>query len=248
MKIIEINDVNKKFNDVIAVSHLNLCINDNELVTIIGPSGSGKSTLLRLISNLESIDSGSIKIFENYLVNDGIYGNKELLKKIESNIGYIFQDFNLFDNLNVKQNIELAPKVILKKNKNELDKISADLLKIVKLEDKLLAYPNQLSGGQKQRVAIARALAMNPKIILLDEPTSALDVEAIDDLVSTLNDLKNTGILMLVVTHDISFAKRIATRLVFMENATISFDFEVDKIDENSEYNERFWKFFGGRK
>jgi len=170
------------------------------------------------------------------------------LKEIERNIGYIFQDFNLFDNFNVKQNIELAPKVILKKNKNELAKITADLLKIVKLEDKLVAYPNQLSGGQKQRVAIARALAMNPKIILLDEPTSALDVEAIDDLVSTLNDLKNTGILILVVTHDISFAKRIATRLVFMENATISFDVETDKIDENAGSNERFWKFFGGRK
>ena len=188
------------------------------MLAIIGPSGAGKSTLLRIIGGLEKASSGDIKIFDNDVCKNGIYKKNKYLKDVYKDISYIFQDFNLFDNMTVRNNIALAPK--FRKNDN-IDDIVESLLKKMNLSDKIDKYPNTLSGGEKQRIAIARALAISPKLILFDEPTSALDVESIENLVYTINEMKKDNITMIIVTHDLNFASRVASRMIFMENTKI---------------------------
>ncbi len=237
MEILKIENLSKKFKNTVALSNINFSINNGEVTSIIGPSGSGKSTLLRLICNLEKTDSGSIIINKEYLLKDGKY-NKDI-RNIIRNLGMIFQDYSLFDNLTIKENIELAPKLVLNKTKDQTGQLSMDLLIKFNLLDKLNSYPSELSGGQKQRVAIARSIAMNPKILLLDEPTSALDIEAINNLVDIIEDFKKNNMTIIIVSHDIEFAKKVSNKLIFMDNSEILF--ETNNINEIT--NQRFINF-----
>lgn len=216
--ILEINNLYKNFDEKEVLNDVSLTLNEGEVLAIIGPSGAGKSTLLRIIGGLEKASSGDIKIFDNDVCKNGIYKKNKYLKDIYKDISYIFQDFNLFDNMTVRNNIALAPKF---RKYDNIDDIVESLLKKMNLSDKIDKYPNTLSGGEKQRIAIARALAISPKLILFDEPTSALDVESIENLVYTINEMKKDNITMIIVTHDLNFASRVASRMIFMENTKI---------------------------
>ncbi len=221
MAKIEINDLCKDFSvngikTVHAVKHASLTVNDGEVVVIIGPSGSGKSTLLRSVNQLEKVSSGSIKI-------DGIEvtDEKSDLRQIREEVGMVFQSFNLFPHLTVLDNITLAPRKVLKMKKEEAEKLAMELLKKVGLEEKAKNHPTQLSGGQQQRVAIARALAMKPKAMLFDEPTSALDPEMIKEVLDVMLSLAKDGMTMLLVTHEMGFARAAADKVVFMDSGEI---------------------------
>ena len=224
MNALVVKNISKKFNNITALSNVSFNVKKGETALIVGKSGSGKSSLLRLIANLEKADDGSIRLFSKDILSNGIYQKRKILRSIYEQLGFIFQDFCLFDNLNVYDNIKLAPRLKKKMSKDLIDKKADDLLKIVNLEDKGNSYPSELSGGEKQRIAIARALAMDPEIILFDEPTSALDIISINELISTINILKKKKITMLIVTHDIDFAKSVADRIIFMEKGEIIFD------------------------
>jgi polar amino acid transport system ATP-binding protein len=211
--IIEVININKTFpNNIHAVNDFSFTLKKGERLSIIGPSGSGKSTLLRCLNGLEQIDSGSIII-------DGIHfdRNPENRKKIVRKIGMVFQSFNLFPHLTVLENISLAPIVVKGLPKQEAEKIAFDLLEKVKLTNKSGEYPGRLSGGQQQRVAIARALAMSPDIMLFDEATSALDPEMIGEVLDTIRMLSGYGMTMILVTHEMGFAREVSDRVIFME-------------------------------
>ena len=229
MKILEIKNLYKSFDTKEVLNNINLDVYESEVLAIIGPSGAGKSTLLRIIGGLEYADRGNIKIFDNYIMQNSKYKKAKEIKDIYKDISYIFQDFNLFDNMSVKKNVSLALK--FRKVENS-DIIVKDILEKLNILDKIDSFPSTLSGGQKQRVAIARALATSPKLILFDEPTSALDVESIQGLVYTINEMKKQGITMIIVTHDLNFASSVANRLVFMEDSKI--------LDENSKRVQEF--------
>ena len=221
MAKIEIKNVSKDYenNDgtiLHAVKNATLTVNDGEVVVIIGPSGSGKSTLLRTVNALEKAQSGSIMI-------DGvdIMNPKSDIRKIREEVGMVFQSFNLFPHLNVLENIILAPMKVKKMHKKEAEELGMKLLKRVGLEEKANQKPGQLSGGQQQRVAIARALAMQPKAMLFDEPTSALDPEMIKEVLDVMLELAKEGMTMLLVTHEMGFAKAAANKIVFMSDGEI---------------------------
>ncbi|MCI7454514.1 MAG: amino acid ABC transporter ATP-binding protein [Spirochaetales bacterium] len=221
MAKIEIKNVSKDYenNDgtiLHAVKNATLTVNDGEVVVIIGPSGSGKSTLLRTVNALEKAQSGSIMI-------DGvdIMNPKSDIRKIREEVGMVFQSFNLFPHLTVLENIILAPMKIKKMHKKEAEELGMKLLKRVGLEEKANQKPGQLSGGQQQRVAIARALAMQPKAMLFDEPTSALDPEMIKEVLDVMLELAKEGMTMLLVTHEMGFAKAAANKIVFMSDGEI---------------------------
>jgi polar amino acid transport system ATP-binding protein len=199
-----------------AVKEANLTVKKGEVVVIIGPSGSGKSTLLRSVNKLEHPTGGKIFIDE-----DEVPDVRVDLRKIREEVGMVFQSFNLFPHLSVMENITLAPIKVKKKSKAEAEKEATDLLKLVGLEEKAQVYPPQLSGGQQQRVAIARALAMNPKVMLFDEPTSALDPEMIKEVLDVMLKLAKSGMTMLLVTHEMGFAKAAADKVVFMDEGRI---------------------------
>jgi polar amino acid transport system ATP-binding protein len=191
-------------------------VHDGEKVVIIGPSGSGKSTLLRSINQLEKIDSGSI-IVDGYKVHD----DKTDINKVREEVGMVFQSFNVFPHKTVLDNLNLAQTVVRKRSKKEATKISMELLEKVGITDKTDQYPGKLSGGQQQRVAIARALAMKPKIMLFDEPTSALDPEMIGEVLDVMRNLAREGMTMIVVSHEMGFAREVADRVVFMDYGAI---------------------------
>lgn len=199
-----------------AVKEASLTVKKGEVVVIIGPSGSGKSTLLRSVNKLEHPTGGKIFIDE-----DEVTDVRVDLRKIREEVGMVFQSFNLFPHLSVMENITLAPIKVKKKSKAEAEKEATDLLKLVGLEEKAQVYPPQLSGGQQQRVAIARALAMNPKVMLFDEPTSALDPEMIKEVLDVMLKLAKSGMTMLLVTHEMGFAKAAADKVVFMDEGRI---------------------------
>jgi polar amino acid transport system ATP-binding protein len=213
---IEIKGAIKSFGSVHALQGVDLDVHKGEVVLIIGPSGSGKSTLLRSVNRLERIDSGSITI-------DGESVTEEHadIRHIREEVGMVFQSFNLFPHLSVVDNITLAPISVLKKSKAEAVAIAQKLLIKVGLSEKEHAWPEQLSGGQQQRVAIARALAMNPKVMLFDEPTSALDPEMIKEVLDVMTDLAKDGMTMLVVSHEMGFARAAAHRIIFMDAGQI---------------------------
>lgn len=213
--ILQLTNVSKRYKKVTAVEDVYFSLFEGEVVSIIGPSGSGKSTLLRLIGQLETVDEGEIIIFGTSMHSSNTLVKKEIMQKV----GFIFQDFGLFDHLKVKDNLALSPRVVFKKSRNEIENQTKMLLNQVGLLDKLEAYPSELSGGQKQRVAIARALANHPKLIMFDEPTSALDAASIEQLIEIIEELKATGVTILIVTHDLIFAKKVSTRLQFMEKS-----------------------------
>lgn len=213
---VNVKDLNKSYGDNHVLKGINFSVKNNEVVVVIGPSGSGKSTLLRCLNKLEDPTSGSIEI-------DGvdISEPKVDIDKARENIGMVFQHFNLFNNLTVGENIKLAPTQLGKETSEEAQKTAKNLLETVGLSDKFDAMPASLSGGQKQRVAIARALAMNPDIMLFDEPTSALDPEMVGDVLAVMKKLAKDGMTMVVVTHEMGFAKEVADRVVFMDDGRV---------------------------
>ena len=213
--MIDIKNLHKSFGEHEVLKGIDLHINPQEVVVIIGPSGSGKSTLLRCMNLLEEPTSGSVVV-------DGIdlTGNSDINKAREE-IGMVFQRFNLFPHMTVLQNITLAPIKVRNMAKDEAEKIARELLERVGLADKADAYPPQLSGGQQQRVAIARALAMRPKVMLFDEPTSALDPEMVNEVLDVMKSLANEGMTMAVVTHEMGFAREVGDRLLFVDGGNI---------------------------
>ena len=234
MAKIEIKDLSKDYttpNGVLhAVKHANLTVNDGEVVVIIGPSGSGKSTLLRCVNALETATDGHILI-------DGvdITSPDTDIRQIREEVGMVFQSFNLFPHLTVLDNITLAPMKVKKMGKAEAEALAKNLLKRVGLSDKADVHPTQLSGGQQQRVAIARSLAMKPKAMLFDEPTSALDPEMIKEVLDVMTDLAKEGMTMLLVTHEMGFAKAAADKVIFMDNGEILEEGTPDKMFSNPE-------------
>jgi polar amino acid transport system ATP-binding protein len=215
-KIIEVKHVSKWFGRTHALDDVSMDVDPGEVLVIIGPSGSGKSTLLRSINHLETVTSGEIIV-------DGIsLTNKATdINAVRAEVGMVFQQFNLFPHLNVLQNITLAQRIVRKRDSAEAERNARELLERVGIPEKAASYPTQLSGGQQQRVAIARALAMNPKIMLFDEPTSALDPEMIKEVLDVMLDLAKSGMTMLVVTHEMGFARAAARRMVFMDEGKI---------------------------
>lgn len=214
--MINITKLYKKFDKLEVLKGINLKVEKGEVVVIIGPSGSGKSTLLRCLNLLEIPTAGEI-IFEG--VN--ITSKQNDINKQREKMGMVFQQFNLFPNMTVLDNITLAPKKVKKLNNAEAEKIAYSLLKRVGLEDKAKNYPGQLSGGQKQRIAIARALAMSPDVMLFDEPTSALDPEMVGEVLEVMKKLAAEGMTMVVVTHEMGFAKEVGDRVIFMDDGNI---------------------------
>lgn len=215
--MIKVENIVKQFNDLKAVNDVSLEIKKGEIVCLIGPSGSGKSTVLRCINGLEKPESGHI------YVNDQLLDEKdsENYKKLRGLMGFVFQHFNLFPNMTVLENLTLAPIQVMKKSKEEAEQIACQYLERVGLLDKKDEYPNKLSGGQKQRVAIARSLCMSPEIMLFDEPTSALDPEMVIEVLEVMQELANEGMTMVVVTHEMGFARTVANRVIFLEDGKI---------------------------
>ncbi|MBT2759750.1 amino acid ABC transporter ATP-binding protein [Paenibacillus sp. ISL-20] len=219
--MIEVTHVKKSFGQLDVLKDVSFEIQKNEVIAVIGPSGSGKSTMLRSLVHLEEINGGSIKLQDQYLVKDGVYVSPPQIKVITARMGMVFQHFNLFPHLTVQENLGLAPKHVKKQSKEEVRLNSAALLQKVGLSDKADVYPGNLSGGQKQRVAIARALMMNPDIMLFDEPTSALDPELTGEVLAVIKQLAEEHMTMVIVTHEMSFAKEVADRIIFMDNGQV---------------------------
>ncbi|NHC41315.1 amino acid ABC transporter ATP-binding protein [Bacillus sp. MM2020_1] len=221
MPIIEIANLKKSYGNLDVLKQITFDVNKNDVVAVIGPSGSGKSTMLRSLVYLEKIDDGTICVAGNHLVKDGAYAKPQEIKEIDAKMGMVFQHFNLFPHLTVKENLELAPKMLKKESPAQIQQRSSELLKKIGLTDRATAYPANLSGGQKQRVAIARALMLNPEILLFDEPTSALDPELTGEVLNVMKDLAEEHMTMIVVTHEMGFAKEVANRVIFMDNGEI---------------------------
>jgi polar amino acid transport system ATP-binding protein len=223
--VIEFRQVNKWFGSLHVLKDVNLTIAAGHVVVVCGPSGSGKSTLIRCINRLETIQSGDIIV-------DGLsLSDVQLdLAKLRANVGMVFQSFNLYPHMSVLENITLAPIKVKGLRKTDAEKIATELLARVGIPDKAGAFPANLSGGQQQRVAIARALAMKPKIMLFDEPTSALDPEMINEVLEVMTDLARDGMTMAVVTHEMGFARRVAHRIVFMDQGQIIESGEPEKF------------------
>ena len=221
----------KKKNQFVALNDVSLQIPTGVSVAILGKSGSGKSTLLRCINLLESPEEGSIEVD-----GENILDPKTQIDEYRKKVGMVFQHFNLFPNMTVKENIMLAPMHCLKLSRQKCEEKAMALLKMVGLEQKQDVYPGKLSGGQKQRVAIARALAMNPEIILFDEPTSALDPEMVGEVLAVMRELANKGMTMIVVTHEMGFAKEVSSRVIFMDQGEILEDKSPEVLFENPEH------------
>ena len=223
--IIYVKNLKKNYGKNEVLKDINVDIHEGEVVCVIGPSGSGKSTFLRCLNKLEVSTSGSIVVNETD-INDP----KTDIDRFRENIGMVFQHFNLFPHKTVEENIMLAPVTLKKMNKNEAKEKAHTLLQRVGLEDKADQYPNQLSGGQKQRVAIARALAMNPDIMLFDEPTSALDPEMVGEVLKVMKELAQEGMTMVVVTHEMGFAREVSDRVIFMDGGYIVEEGTPDEV------------------
>ena len=223
--MIRVENVSKQFNKTRALKNVSLEVNKGDIISLIGPSGSGKSTLLRCIHGLEHVDSGKIYMDDEWMNPD----DEKKFRAQRNRMGFVFQHFNLFPNMSVLQNCKLAQVEVLNKTDEEAKKTALEYLDKVGLLEKKDAYPNNLSGGQKQRVAIARALCMNPDIMLFDEPTSALDPEMIKEVLEVMKDLGKQGMTMVVVTHEMSFARKVGTRVVFLDQGEI--------VEENTSEN-----------
>jgi ABC-type polar amino acid transport system, ATPase component len=240
-EIIKVENLHKSFHSLHVLKGINLNVKKGEIVSVIGPSGSGKSTLLRCLNHLEVADKGSISFEGHYIAKADAAGkavyksNKEVLA-ICSNLGMVFQNFNLFPHKSVIQNIIEAPIMVKGKKKEEATAKAEELLNKVGLLEKKDSYPNQLSGGQKQRVAIARALAMEPEIMLFDEPTSALDPELIGEVLQVIKKLAEERMTMIIVTHEMNFAREISDRIIFMDDGQVVVDGAPDDIFVNPDH------------
>ena len=226
MAILEVQNLVKKYKDIEVVKGVSLKVEKGETFVIIGASGSGKSTILRCINQLEKIDGGNIKIDDDFMVKEykkgkAVYQDKEILKKMNLKCGMVFQNFNLFPHMTILQNVTESMIYVLGKNKEEAENEAKKILEKMGLQDKADSYPCDLSGGQQQRASIARTLAINPEILFMDEPTSALDPELIGEVLKVIKKLAEDKRTMVIVTHEIQFAKEIADRIIFMDNGTI---------------------------
>jgi arginine/lysine/histidine transport system ATP-binding protein len=219
--VIKVEQITKVFGKNPVLKNISTTIHQGEVVAIIGPSGSGKSTFLRCLNLLEKPTEGKIYIKDQEITNP-----KVNILEVRKHIGMVFQQFNLFPHMTVLENVTYAPQKVKKLAKGEVEKNAKDLLAKVGLSDKVDSYPSQLSGGQKQRVAIARALAMEPEIMLFDEPTSALDPEMVKEVLDVIKDLAETGMTMVIVTHEMNFAKEVADRVIFIDDGVILEDAE----------------------
>ncbi len=232
MSIIQVEDLHKSFGKNEVLKGIDLIVKQGEVVCVIGPSGSGKSTFLRCLNQLEKINSGKVIVAVDDMVDETIDINVA-----RENIGMVFQDFNLFPHYTIEENIIIAPMDVLELSESDAKQKAKELLEQVGLEDKLHAYPDSLSGGQKQRIAIARALAMDPNIMLFDEPTSALDPEMVGEVLDVMKDLARSGMTMVVVTHEMGFAREMGDRVVFMAEGVVVEEATPDKLftapDEN---------------
>ena len=235
--MINVENLSKNFGNLKVLKNISTTINKGEIISIIGPSGSGKSTFLRCINKLEEPTEGHI-----YIDGMDLMDKKTDINKIRERVGMVFQHFNLFPNMTVLDNLTLSPIMVKKENKEEAEKYALSLLEKVGLSDKANSYPTQLSGGQKQRIAIARALAMKPEVILFDEPTSALDPEMIKEVLDVMRDLAKEGMTMLIVTHEMGFARNVGNRILFMDKGEIIEDCSPKEFFENPT-NERIKDF-----
>ena len=235
--MINIENLSKNFGNLKVLKNISTTINKGEIISIIGPSGSGKSTFLRCINKLEEPTEGHI-----YIDDMDLMDKKTDINKIRERVGMVFQHFNLFPHMTVLENLILSPTIVKKETKEEAEKYALYLLQKVGLSDKANSYPNQLSGGQKQRIAIARALAMKPEVILFDEPTSALDPEMIKEVLDVMRNLAKEGMTMLIVTHEMGFARNVGNRILFMDNGEIIEDCSPKDFFENPT-NERIKDF-----
>ncbi|NLJ77866.1 MAG: amino acid ABC transporter ATP-binding protein [Tissierellia bacterium] len=223
--VLEVDGLNKSFGDKTVLRDVSFQLDTKEILAIIGPSGAGKTTILRCINALEKSDGGTVKIDGDYLCKDddsgSIYASNEEMKSIRKSIGLVFQNYNLFPHMSVMENIIEAPINVIGISKREAEQRAMELLESMGLVDKKDSYPFQLSGGQQQRVAIARACALNPKIMCLDEPTSALDPELREGIANVIQRLAGDDMGVLIITHDMAFAERVADRIIFMEEGEI---------------------------
>ena len=235
--MINITNLHKNFGDLEVLKNISTEIKKGEIISIIGPSGSGKSTFLRCINKLEEPSSGHI-----YIDGMDLMDKNTDINKVSERVGMVFQHFNLFPNMTVLDNLTLSPIMVKKESKEEAEKYALSLLEKVGLSDKANSYPTQLSGGQKQRIAIARALAMKPEVILFDEPTSALDPEMIKEVLDVMRDLAKEGMTMLIVTHEMGFARNVGNRILFMDKGEIIEDCSPKEFFENPT-NERIKDF-----
>lgn len=248
MDLLQINHVKKSFGGLEVIKDISLSVKEGEIVSIIGPSGSGKSTLLRCATMLETMDGGELVYLNdraawNNSQGRTVYAPKKELRKIQGNYGLVFQNFNLFPHYSVMRNITDAPLTVQKRERKEVYESARRLLKKMGLEDKERAYPCQLSGGQCQRVAIARALAMNPRILFFDEPTSALDPELTGEVLKVIKSLADLRITMVIVTHEMAFAKDISDRVIFMDGGVIAEEGTPEEVFSSA--NERTKMFLG---
>ncbi|WP_340009484.1 amino acid ABC transporter ATP-binding protein [Paenibacillus sp. FSL K6-0276] len=231
--MIEVRDLQKSFGNLDVLKNVSFNIQSGEAVAVIGPSGSGKSTMLRSLVHLEEVTGGSIFIQGKSLVENGKYANGANIREITASMGMVFQHFNLFPHLTVRGNLELAPRMLKRESVKEITARSKDLLSKVGLTEKAEVYPAKLSGGQKQRVAIARALMLNPDILLFDEPTSALDPELTGEVLRVIRQLADENMTMIVVTHEMNFARDVADRVIFMDNGKITESGTPEQIFDN---------------
>lgn len=247
MSILSVKNLEKKFGDLTVLKDISFDINDGEIISIIGSSGSGKSTLLRCMNQLETITSGTITIDGKTLVETKngtpVYAGKDVLKEILMETGFVFQNFNLFPHYSVLRNVMEAPVCVAGVPKKQAEEKARELLKKLGLEKKADAYPCELSGGQSQRVSIARALALEPKILFFDEPTSALDPELTGEVLKVIKSLTDLHITMVIVTHEMAFAKEISDRIIFMDKGVIIEDASPDEVFSSD--NERTREFLG---
>ncbi len=242
MNLLEINNIEKSFGNLRVLKDISLSVDQTEIISVLGPSGSGKSTLLRCMTMLETIDGGDMSYCGEQAVTSKsgspVYASKEQMKKIRGYFGLVFQNFNLFPHYSVIKNITDAPVHVQKRLKSEVYEEAHILLKKMGLEDKENYYPYQLSGGQQQRVAIARALAMKPKMLFFDEPTSALDPELTAEILKVLRGLADEKMTMIIVTHEIDFARSISNRVIFMDGGLIVEEGSPEEVIDNPK-NER---------
>lgn len=219
--MLKLRKIKKSFGNLDVLKSIDLDIDEKEIVVLVGPSGGGKTTLLRIINMLERCHSGYIEVNGRVLCNDGRYIDKKSMMEISKDVGMVFQNFNLFPHKSVIENIIEGPMRVLKKSKEQSKSEAREILSFLGLSEKEDSYPHQLSGGQKQRVAIGRALAMEPKLMCFDEPTSALDPELTEEVANVIKMLRKKGMTMLIITHDMNFAEKVASRIISMDNGEI---------------------------
>ncbi|MCQ2587451.1 MAG: amino acid ABC transporter ATP-binding protein [Treponema sp.] len=231
--MIKVENLHKSFGDLEIIKGISFSVHKGEVLSIIGPSGSGKSTILRCVSQLEKVTAGSVYIGGLPLVENGVYSDKKQCHEITLKSGLVFQNFNLFPHYSVLENVVKPQMSVLKKSRAEAEEVALDLLKRMGLENKVRNYPCELSGGQQQRVSIARALALKPEVLLFDEPTSALDPELTGEILAVIKELAAEKMTMVVVTHEMAFARDISTKIIFMDGGVIVEQGEPEEVINN---------------